>query len=123
MRLEIPKKMSANCHVYKLGFRYPVIVEGTDKVQYQVLELLVDHFQEPVSDFYYDIDYIGGKPQPVLYRWWNRPPYNNSRWFIGTKKWGAQSQHYITTSYWAAFRNEKDQIWASMLLNKITEAA
>jgi hypothetical protein len=111
MRLEIPNKVNPNCHVFKLGFTFPVCIWSKRDYESAVQILSATALGHPCREYHY----AGvACSRPVIKSFYKDKNIEDLRWFAGQQSWRARI--YPQKEFWLVFKSEKDRTMAMMLL-------
>lgn len=110
MRLEILKKVNANCYVKKIGYIYPIRIYNRRDYN-QACVLLEKHpsFKEPAKPHHFST-----YREIHVSRRFSNQNIEQRKWFAGRKKWG--DKRILGNDFWIVFKTEKDRTLAMMLL-------
>jgi hypothetical protein len=116
MRLNIPDKVNPSCHVFRLGWTYPICI--WDKKQYEEAKnMLIPTFGQYARQWNF-ISY-GPTTTPTVRFMLGGLSKGNSpleaKWYADSRLWTKASK-YPRYDFWIVFKTEKDRTLAMMLL-------
>jgi hypothetical protein len=116
MKLEIPEKVNPNCHVFKLGWTYPICIRN--KLDFvRAKNILTPVFEQNAGRWHFSS--WGSVTAPVV-RYTlgeihgGKDP-RKSRWYADQRLWG-KTHHYAKYDFWLVFKTEKDRTLAMLML-------
>lgn len=117
MRLEIPEKVNKNCHVFRLGWTYPLCMWSNDRdFQRNVTRPLNETFGEPAKQYHFQSQ--GPSYTPYTKKMWVNTgtlPLER-RYYAGSREWGRSGGWKTANQKWVVFRTEADRTLALLIL-------
>lgn len=113
MRLEIPERTNPNCHVFKIGFTYPVCIWSKSNYDLAVKTLTRTALGDPSREHYY----AGSvwHRRPLVRSLYKDKKVEDLRWYAGQRRW--RERDNPKTDFWLVFKTERDRTMAMMLLS------
>jgi hypothetical protein len=114
MRLDIPEKVNINCHVFKLGWPYPICIMDMSQF-HNARKILAPTFGRPASRWYFD-SYNCRTITPTPRHWSGLDfKVKEARCYADARLWKPRS-YAPGADFWIVFKTEKDRTLAMMLL-------
>lgn len=113
MRLEIPSKVNSNCHVFKIGFTFPVCIWSKANYDLAVKTLTKTALGDPSREYYY-----AGvvHSRPLVRSFYKDKNVEELRWYAGQRRW--RERDHPKSDFWLVFKTERDRTMAMMLLGE-----
>lgn len=106
MRFDIPERANPNCHVFQMGFKYPVCIWHNLDFQRARDQLRSTQLGEYTTEQYY---YTVGRFKKIY------ESKANCRWYAGQRRWRERQNPRV--DFWLVFRTEADRTMAMLLLS------
>ena len=113
LRLDIPEKVNVNCHVFKLGWTYPICIMNMSQFRH-ASKTLLPTFGKPATRWYFN-SYGSSTTTPCVTYGGAHFKVNEARCYADARLWQART-YDSREDFWIVFKTDKDRTLAMMLL-------